>query len=204
MDTRTESSGPQGGVAGAEGQENMTEISTLSDLSRLDRPAVVDIWAPWCGPCRSIRPTLANLAEQYAGQVDLIEVHADHQPDLVRQLGVRSIPTLLAISGGREVSRMIGAQPPARLAALFDAAQTGRPPEPAGMAPVERILSLALGGGLVALGVFNGPSWPLIVVGGVIAFLGVRDRCPIWQAVSPRLTRALGGLRPGERPPAGG
>ncbi len=181
----------------------MTELKSQFDLSQLSRPAVVDIWAPWCGPCRSIRPALAKLAEQYGSKVDLIEVNADQQPDLVRELGVRSIPTLLAISGGREVSRMIGAQSPSRLAALFDAAQTGRPPELAGIAPVERLLRLGVGGALVALGVLSGPSWPLIVIGGAIAFLAVRDRCPIWQALSPRLARALGQRRAGVRPPSG-
>lgn len=181
----------------------MIELETPSDFSTLLRPAVVDIWAPWCGPCRSIRPALATLAEQYGGKVDLIEVNADQQPDLVRQLGVRSIPTLLAVSGGKEVTRTIGAQPPARLAALFEAALTGQQPEPAGIAPVERILRLVVGAGLVALGVFSGPAWPLIVIGGVIGFLAVRDRCPIWQTLSPGLTRALSQLRAGGRPPSG-
>jgi thioredoxin 1 len=181
----------------------MAQLKTRSDLSQLSRPAVVDIWAPWCGPCRSIRPTLATLAEQYNGKVDLIEVNADQQPDLVRQLGVRSIPTLLAVSGGKEVTRTIGAQPPARLAALFNAALTGQQPEPAGIPPMERLLRLGVGGALVALGVFSGPAWPLIVIGGVIGFLAVRDRCPIWQTLSPGLTRALNQLRAGGRPPSG-
>jgi len=181
----------------------MAQLKTRSDLSQLSRPAVVDIWAPWCGPCRSIRPALARLAEQYGGKVDLIEVNADQQPDLVRQLGVRSIPTLLAVSGGKELTRTIGAQPPARLAALFEAALTGKQPDPAGIAPVERILRLVVGAGLVALGVFSGPAWPLIVIGGVIGFLAVRDRCPIWQGVSPRVTHALSQLRAAGRPPSG-
>jgi thioredoxin 1 len=181
----------------------MTELKTRSDLSQLSRPAVIDIWAPWCGPCRSIRPALGKLAEQHGGQVDLIEVNADQQPDLVRQLGVRSLPTLLAVSAGQEVTRMIGAQPPARLAALFDAALTGQQPEPAGIAPAGRIIQLLVGAGLVALGILSGPAWPLIVIGGVIGFLAVRDRCPIWQAVSPRLAQALSQLRGDGRSPSG-
>ena len=174
----------------------MMEHKALTDLSQLTRPAVVDIWAPWCGPCRAIRPSLAQLGEQYAGQVDLIEVNADERPDLVRLLGVRSIPTLLAVAGGREVTRMIGAQPPARLGMLFEAAKTGQPLAASGTAPSARILRLAVGGGLVALGIFTGPSWPLIVIGGVIGFLAIRDRCPIWQAISPRLAQAVDRLRP--------
>jgi thioredoxin 1 len=181
----------------------MTDLKSHSDLSRLSRPAVVDVWAPWCGPCRSIRPSLARLAEQYAGKVDLIEVNADQQPQLIRELGVRSIPTLLAISGGREVARVIGAQPPARLAALFETAQTGQAFDSADPAPLQRILPLAVGGGLVTLGLFAGPSWPLIVIGGVIGFLTVRDRCPIWQAVSPQLARVVRRPRPGGRPSGG-
>jgi thioredoxin len=181
----------------------MMEHKTLSDLSQLTRPAVVDIWAPWCGPCRAIRPALAQLGEQYDGQVDLIEVNADERPELVRLLGVRSIPTLLAVAGGREVTRMIGTQPPARLAMLFEAAKSGQPLAALGPAPSARILRLAVGGGLVALGIFTGPSWPLIVIGGVIGFLAVRDRCPIWQTLTPGLTHALSQLRAGGRPPSG-
>ena len=180
----------------------MTELRTRADFSRLSRPAVVDIWAPWCGPCRSIRPLLSKLAVEYGGRVDLIEVNADQNPELVRELGIRSIPTLLALSGGREVTRMIGAQPPARLSALFEAAQAGRAPEASGPAST-RLLQVIFGTGLIVLGFSSGPSWPLIVVGGGIGFLAVRDRCPIWQALSPRLAGALRQLRPGDRPPGG-
>jgi len=180
----------------------MTELRTRADFSRLSRPAVVDIWAPWCGPCRSIRPLLSKLAVEYGGSVDLIEVNADQNPELVRELGIRSIPTLLALSGGREVTRMIGAQPPARLSALFEAAQAGQAPEASGPAST-RLLQVILGTGLIVLGFSSGPSWPLIVVGGGIGFLAVRDRCPIWQALSPRLAGALRQLRPGDRPPGG-
>lgn len=183
----------------------MLELHTRADFSRLSRPAVVDIWAPWCGPCRSIRPLLSKLAVEYGGSVDLIEVNADQNPELVRELGIRSIPTLLALSGGREVTRMIGAQPPARLAALFEAAQAGQAPEitAAGPAFAARLLQVILGTGLIVLGFFSGPSWPLFVIGGGIAFLAVRDRCPIWQALSPRLAGTLRQLRPGDRPPGG-
>jgi thioredoxin 1 len=179
------------------------EHQALSDLSQLTRPAVVDIWAPWCGPCRAIRPSLAQLGEQYAGQVDLIEINADERPELVRQLGVRGIPTLLAVAGGREVTRMIGAQSPTRLAMLFEAARSGQPLEASVIAPSARILRLAVGGGLVALGLTTGPSWPLIVIGGVIGFLAIRDRCPIWQALSPRLAGALRLFHSGDSPPGG-
>ncbi len=70
---------------------------TLLRLGRESgRPFVLDIWAPWCGPCRRIEPLLAELKAQYRGRVDVVHLNADDEPDRVRVLGVVGIPTLKA------------------------------------------------------------------------------------------------------------
>jgi thioredoxin 1 len=60
-----------------------------------DLPVVIDFWAPWCGPCKVVAPSLEALSEKYEGQVRFIKVNIDDEPEAAQQYGVRSIPTLL-------------------------------------------------------------------------------------------------------------
>src|SRR5579862_8405746 len=83
-------------------------------------PVLVDVWAPWCGPCRMVSPALEHLAEQRAGVVKLVKVNADVAPRLSERFGVQAIPTLLLLDRGREVGRQIGAAPETALSAWLD------------------------------------------------------------------------------------
>jgi len=82
---------------------------------------VVDFWAPWCGPCRAIAPTLEALGQEYAGRVAIAKVNVDEQPALAARHQVRSIPTLLFIKDGRVVDQLVGAAPRAQLTKRMDA-----------------------------------------------------------------------------------
>ena len=82
---------------------------------------VVDFWAPWCGPCRAIAPTLEALGEEYAGRVAIAKVNVDEQPVLASRYQVRSIPTLLFIKEGKVVDQLVGAVPKAQLTKRMDA-----------------------------------------------------------------------------------
>lgn len=85
-------------------------------------PVVVDLWAPWCGPCRVLTPTLEQLAAERAGTVKLVKVNVDQSPRISARYSVQSIPTLLLIVGGEVVGRQLGALPAPTLAAWIDAA----------------------------------------------------------------------------------
>ncbi|HEY6058926.1 MAG TPA: thioredoxin [Candidatus Limnocylindrales bacterium] len=72
---------------------------------------VVDLWAPWCGPCRFVSPILEQLAREFAGRLKVVKVNVDENPVLAAQFDARSIPTLVVLRGGRVVDRIVGALP---------------------------------------------------------------------------------------------
>lgn len=84
-------------------------------------PVIVDFWAPWCEPCKILTPLLERLAVEYAGRFMLAKVNADDNPELSQQLGVRSIPTVLAFCNGEVVDQFTGARPESELRSFIDA-----------------------------------------------------------------------------------
>lgn len=85
-----------------------------------DVPVVVDFWAEWCGPCRQIGPALEELAAEYNGQVKIVKVNVDENPESPAALGVRGIPALFMFKDGKVISNKIGAAPKAALKAWID------------------------------------------------------------------------------------
>ncbi len=88
-------------------------------------PVLVDLWAPWCGPCRMVSPVLERLAEQFAGKLKLVKVNVDDSPALSRRFSAQSIPTLVVLRRGQPVARQIGAAPEPRLRAWLQGALGG-------------------------------------------------------------------------------
>jgi len=74
-------------------------------------PVVVDYWAPWCGPCRSVAPELEKVAQHNAGTMLVVKVNTDAVPDLANRYHIQSIPTMAVFDGGRERARSSGARP---------------------------------------------------------------------------------------------
>ena len=83
-------------------------------------PVVVDFWAPWCGPCRSLGPVLEKLERESGGRWRLVKVNSDENPELSAQFGVRSIPFVVAFADGKPVSNFLGAQPEGAIKAFLE------------------------------------------------------------------------------------
>jgi len=88
---------------------------TFAYEARASVAVLVDLWAPWCGPCRVVGPMLEALAREYAGRIKVVKVNVDENPALAQQFGASSIPTMIVIKGDRIVDRIVGAMPPNEL-----------------------------------------------------------------------------------------
>lgn len=100
----------------------IVDASSASFASEVDSalPVVVDLWAPWCGPCRMVGPALERFAQDHAGQVKLVKVNVDEAPDLAQRFQAQSIPTLLVLRRGEIRDRIVGALPPPELARALE------------------------------------------------------------------------------------
>lgn len=87
-------------------------------------PVLLDVWAPWCGPCRQVTPALEALARENAGRIKLVKVNADDSPQTANRFQVQAIPTLLLLRSGAAVARQVGAEPAPQLRRWLDQALT--------------------------------------------------------------------------------
>jgi thioredoxin 2 len=97
-----------------------TTFAEIAEAAKV--PVIVDLWAPWCGPCRMVSPALEQLARDLAGQVKLVKVNVDDSPQISQRFAAQAIPTLLVLRGGRVAARQTGAVPLPALRAWVDQA----------------------------------------------------------------------------------
>jgi len=93
-----------------------------AEILQSDTPALVDFWAPWCGPCRAIAPVLDEIAAEYKGKVKVAKINVDENRKFAGNHGVMSIPTMILFKNGKALDKIIGLVPKERLKELMDKA----------------------------------------------------------------------------------
>ena len=90
---------------------HVTDAAFEEKILNSTLPVVVDFWAPWCGPCRMVAPTLDKIAKEQAGKLVIAKVNTDENPEWASRFGVQGIPTMLFVANGKVIHRQVGALP---------------------------------------------------------------------------------------------
>jgi thioredoxin 1 len=98
----------------------VTDATFDSEVLQSPTPVLIDLWAPWCGPCRAIAPVVDELSREYAGKLKVVKMNVDDNPQTPSKYGVRSIPNLLLFKGGQVADQIVGAVPKAHLVRAID------------------------------------------------------------------------------------
>jgi len=109
-------------MANTENLIQVTDQNFAQEVLQADIPVLVDFWAVWCGPCRSIAPVVEDLAKEFMGRLKVAKLNVDENPATPGQYGIRGIPTLILFKGGKVFDQIVGAVPKARLVAMVEKA----------------------------------------------------------------------------------
>ena len=99
---------------------NVTDEAFEKTVINSELPVIVDFWAPWCGPCKMVAPTLEKIAKEFSGKVIVAKVNTDNDSEWANKFGVQGIPTMLFVANGKVVHQQVGALPEPMLRTVLD------------------------------------------------------------------------------------
>src|SRR5262249_22737373 len=131
------------GKAGADLIKNSSTAAFMADVidASNEQPVIVDFWAPWCGPCKTLGPQLEKAVKDARGAVRMVKINVDENQDLAAQMRIQSIPAVYAFKGGRPVDGFVGALPESQIKAFVQRLTAGAGPK--GPSPVEEAVEMA-------------------------------------------------------------
>jgi thioredoxin 1 len=100
---------------------HVTDATFQKDVLESTLPVLVDFWAPWCGPCRMLAPTIEELAKDYDGRAVVAKMNTDENGETPGKYNIMGIPTMILFNGGEEVERLVGVRPKKAIAEKLDA-----------------------------------------------------------------------------------
>jgi len=160
----------------------MNKAEFQQKLSESDKPVIVDFWAGWCAPCMASKPILEKLAKEYSEKITFMPVNADDSREVLEQFRIFGIPTVITFRNGKEVGRVTGAQAESGYRVMFESLAAGKEIK-VPLTQFDRILRLGAGFAFIVLGTYTA-NWFVAVIGGIVAFMGIYDRCPLWSALT--------------------
>ncbi len=134
----------------AGGDDTVRETTTrdfVKDVidASMEVPVLVDFWAEWCGPCKQLAPAIEKVVRATKGKVKLVKMNIDHHPEVAGQMGIRSIPAVVAFKGGQPVDAFMGAVPESQIKAFVDKLTAGAAPSPVDQLVAEGVAAAAAG-----------------------------------------------------------
>ncbi len=169
----------------------MDEKQFFARIQQNPRPLVVDVWAPWCGPCRRMEPLFEEMQSRYEGKVDLLKVNADESQPLVKQLGVLGIPTTIVYRNGKEIGRRTGAMSRSDLQMLFEAALREDVVRIPAMSRTTRWIRLFIALALMGMGMTLEASGVFYALAFLMLFWALYDLIPGVSGLRDRLIKKL-------------
>lgn len=97
----------------------ITDSNFEAEVLKSSIPVLVDFWAPWCGPCRALTPTIEQLATEYAGKIKVVKLNTDENPESAVKFRINSIPNLIFFKDGKPVDQLVGAVDKSKIEAVF-------------------------------------------------------------------------------------
>jgi thioredoxin 1 len=146
------------------------------------KATVVEFWAAWCGPCRAMEPNLEKAAREFSEKVYLERVNIDENQELASRMKIYAIPTMVAFKNGSELFRKTGSQNLDSLRSFFHDTASGmtRVKE---ISPWSRMIKLGAAFFIIVMTTFLQGNWLWYLLGGLLAFWAVYDRCPIYKSI---------------------